>query len=258
MTPYYEHAGLTIYHGDCRDILPLLPKVDLVLTDPPYGVPIMFDAGGKLRGSGKTKVGGGRYEVFEGNNFEFDPTNFLLGDAQIFWGANHYAHRLPHNGKWLIWDKRCGVIPERNQADCELAWCSDYGAARIFRHYWDGMVKQSEHGISRDHPTQKPLALMNWCLGFYPKALTILDPFMGSGTTLVAAKNLGRRAIGIDVADQISQRREAQARRRAGAPDDISADRGSSLFPTWTSSAGSSVPMTDVTAAPRSPIETAG
>src|SRR5581483_2894916 len=109
------------------------------------------------------------------------------------WGGSKFfgARIIPRNGRWLIWDKRCQIIPPRTQADCELAWCSDYGAARMFYHYWDGMVKQSEQGISREHPTQKPLALMTWCMGFAPDAQLVLDPYMGSGTTLRAVKDLG-------------------------------------------------------------------
>ncbi len=148
-----------------------------------------------------------------GDDVDFDPSFLFVGKAQILWGANHYSHRLSHNGRWLIWDKRCQIIPPRNQADCELAWCSDYGAARIFYHIWDGMVKDSERGQQREHPTQKPLAVMSWCMGFYPEARIVVDPFMGSGTTLRAAKDLGRKGIGIEIEEcycEIAARRMAQ------------------------------------------------
>lgn len=98
-----------------------------------------------------------------------------------------------------MWDKREDKIPERIQADCELAWCSEYGAARIFRHYWDGMLKASERGESRQHPTQKPVALMRWCMGFTGDAVVIYDPFLGSGTTAVACEQLGRKCRGIEI-----------------------------------------------------------
>lgn len=204
MKPYYEDAkaGITIYNGDCLEILQQLGGVDLVLTDPPYGILINTNYALGARGVGKIKVNGKEFPKVHGNDEPFDPAPLFRFPHQILWGANHYAHRLPHNGRWLIWDKRCGVIPERTQADGEMAWCDQYGAARIFRHMWDGMVKDSEHGVPREHPTQKPLVLINWCLDFYPDAKTILDPFMGSGTTLRAAKDLGRKAIGIEIEEK--------------------------------------------------------
>ena len=198
--PYYEQDGITIYHGDCREILPTLDNVDLVLTDPPYGIDFMHQPANLFT---KTRACVGKeYLELQGNDQEFNPS-FLLpfGDC-ILWGANHYAHNLPHNGKWLIWDKRGDTQPTRNQADCELAWFSEYGAARVFRHVWDGMIKQSERGIPRQHPTQKPIALMKWCIGFASEAKTILDPFMGSGTTLLAAKLECRQAIGIEIEEK--------------------------------------------------------
>jgi len=213
MKPYYQDDHVTIFHGDCREIIPALPRPDLVLTDPPYGVEILHDFSMGPRGVGKIKVDGKEFPPVRGNDVEFDPQHVLVGGLQILWGANHYAHRLPHNGRWLIWDKRCQIIPPRTQADCELAWCSDYGAARMFYHYWDGMVKQSEQGISREHPTQKPLALMTWCMGFAPDAQLVLDPYMGSGTTLRAVKDLGKRAVGIEIEEaycEIAARRMRQ------------------------------------------------
>lgn len=200
MTPYYQDDWATIYHGDCREILPILPKVDLVLTDPPYGIDVMLHPA-NIHVETRACVGR-EYAPIVGNDKPFDPSPWLSFPACILWGANHYAHNLPHNGRWLIWDKRCQQQPTRNQADCEIAWCSDYGAARIFYHVWDGMIKASERGEQRQHPTQKPVRLMTWCLGFYEKAQTILDPFMGSGTTLVAAKQLNRKSIGIEIEEK--------------------------------------------------------
>lgn len=196
--PYYNEDGITIFCGDCREILPHLPKVDLVLTDPPYGVPIMTDF--SFAGGASRATSGRQFSEVIGNDQEFDPTQCIASGANaILWGANHFAHNLPHNGRWLVWDKRCQQQPTRNQADCEMAWCSEYGAARVCYHVWDGMIKDSERGIPRSHPTQKPIQVMTWCLSFFPDAGTILDPFMGSGTTLVAAKQLGRKAIGIEI-----------------------------------------------------------
>lgn len=165
-----------------------------IITDPPYGIPIMTD----MSFERKTGTAQDKWfkEVHENDN-EFDPTPWLKGKFQLFWGANHYAHNLPHNGRWLVWDKRCQVAPQRNQADSELAWCSEYGAARTFYHVWDGFLKDSEQGNERLHPTQKPIALMEWCLEF-TDCNTVFDPYMGSGTTGVAAVRNGRQFIGIE------------------------------------------------------------
>lgn len=191
MKPYYQENGITIYNGDCRAVVASL-TADLVLTDPPYGVDIMVNAAGRPV----------KYSPVNGNEAEFDPSFLLDFPNLILWGANHYSNRLPHNGRWLVWDKRCQIVPQRNQADCEFAWDSTFGAARIFYHLWDGFLRDSERGVNRSHPTQKPLALMRWCLSLYPKAMTVLDPFMGSGTTLRAAKDLGRQAIGIEIEEK--------------------------------------------------------
>ena len=198
MKPYYQDDHVTIYHGDCREILSDLPRVDLVLTDPPYGVRIMTD--GSFHGGPTRAAAGHAYAPMVGNDEDFDPSQVLsVGLHQILWGANHYARTLPHNGRWLVWDKRCQQQPSRTQADCELAWSSEYGAARMFYHVWDGMIRDSERSIPRTHPTQKPTALMEWCMGYYPDASLVLDPYMGSGSTLVAAKHINRTCIGIEI-----------------------------------------------------------
>ena len=188
--------GVTLYLGDCREILPTLPKVDAVVTDPPYGVPVMLASNFGTQGTGRIKNGRDWGELI-GNDVQFDPLPWLEFPEVLIWGANHFAHRLPANGRWLVWDKRCGIVPQRTQADCELAWCKGYAAARMIRFLWDGICQDEKDG-PRKHPTEKPIAVMRWCLGFI-KGKTILDPFMGSGTTGVAAVKLGRKFIGIEI-----------------------------------------------------------
>ncbi len=168
-------------------------KAGMVFTDPPYGISILTDY--QMGKRGARMADGKKFSPVIGNEKEYDPSHiFKLGIKKVLlWGANHYAHKLPHIGKWIIWDKREDKIPERTQADCELAWYSEYGASRIFRHYWDGMMKASERGESRVHPTQKPVALAEWCLEKLNTEQVILDPFGGSGSTLIACENLGRR-----------------------------------------------------------------
>ena len=183
----------TLYLGDCLEILPTLGKVDAVVTDPPYGISYSHgEWSGNLAGA--TQFGDC---PIIGDNKPFDPLPWLVWPC-ILWGANHYANKLPASAFWMIWDKRDGVT-SNDQADCEIAWTNARGNARVFRHLWNGMLKASERQESRVHPTQKPVALMQWCLGFLPDAETILDPFMGSGTTGVACANLGRKFIGIEI-----------------------------------------------------------
>jgi site-specific DNA-methyltransferase (adenine-specific) len=183
----------TLYLGDCLEILPTLGKVDAVVTDPPYGIAYSHGVGGGCLA---------RSTIFDdspiiGDDSPFDPSPWVKYPCILF-GANHYADKLPPSAFWVIWDKRDG-IGSNDQADCEMAWSSIKGNARIFRHLWNGMLKASERQEPRVHPTQKPVALMQWCLGFLPDAITILDPFMGSGTTGVACANLGRHFIGIEI-----------------------------------------------------------
>ena len=209
--PYYSDDAVCIILGDCRDIMPTLPKVDLVLTDPPYGVGLQTAYAANQRGN---LTAAHDYPPVHGDDAPFDPAPWLAFPNIIMWGANYYASRLPDQGQWLVWDKRDGIA-FNDQADAELAWTRGTGGTvpRIYRHLWNGMLKDSERDQVRVHPTQKPIALMRWCMGFFPDALTILDPFMGSGTTLRAAKDLGRKAIGIEVEEryaEIAARRMSQ------------------------------------------------
>jgi len=218
--PYYERGGITIYHGDCRDILPHLGPVDLVLTDPPWGTDTACDARRFTRSSSdwwqnKDTSRSGPHKQIQGDDKEFDPRPWIIGKA-ILWGANHYTRYLPHSGGWLIWDKRQGVedLAEKGWplGEAELAWTNVLGATRVFRNLWSGLLRREERGEFY-HPTQKPLALMRWCIELVPSAQVILDPFMGSGTTLRAAKDLGRRAIGIEIEErycEIAVKRLAQ------------------------------------------------
>lgn len=205
MKPYYDHKGITIYHGDCREVLPTLDKVDLVLTDPPYGI-------------GKRLVTGGK-----GHSFDFliksgadawdTKIDIILmsvviskGHNAIVWGGNFYP--LPACDMPLCWDK---VRPnQKNLSEWEYGWTTFVGRARLFRYCGNGGFVAKE---VRQHPTQKPLALMTWCISLADEPQNILDPFMGSGTTLVAAKELGRKAIGIEIEEkycEIAAKRLAQ------------------------------------------------
>lgn len=184
-------GNCTLYHADCMDVIPLLGKVDAVVTDPPYGIKYKSP-------SGKGKTFRGNYDVIEGDDKEFDPSPFLGFDDVIMWGANHYANKLPNSAKWITWDKRCGMAPNNN-SDCEMAWCKNGGSARHISHLWNGMLKDSERSDQRQHPTQKPIAVMEFCLKQLPDSKVIYDPYMGSGTTGVACIKVGKSFIGVEM-----------------------------------------------------------
>lgn len=184
-----------LMQGDSAGIVPHLERVDAVVTDPPYGIGFSHGGGGgKLARS--TQLDN---MPIIGDDRPFEPGGLLeIGAPTILWGGNHFADKLPPSQSWLAWDKRCADY-SNDQADCELAWTDLGPPARMFRHVWNGMLRGPESKMPRVHPTQKPVALMEWCLGFLPNADTVLDPFMGSGTTLVACAKLGRRGIGIEL-----------------------------------------------------------
>lgn len=181
----------TLYLGDCLEILPTLVGVDAVITDPPYGIAYKSP-------SGRGKIDRGNYDVIHGDDKPFDPTPFLCFKEVVLFGANHFADKLPASACWLVWDKRDGMTPNNN-SDCEMAWKKTGGSARLIRHLWNGMLKSSEKTERRVHPTQKPVAVMRWVIGQCDNPKTILDPFMGSGSTGVACHDLGRRFIGIEI-----------------------------------------------------------
>jgi DNA modification methylase len=175
----------TLYCADCIEVLPTLGRVDAVVTDPPYGI-----------GAGQMSFGKWRTSLMQKSDWDAAPAELAsvlkLGCDAIIWGGNYFS--LPPSRAYLVWDKGAG-FSGRDFAEVEQAWCSFDGNARIFRR--DPLAR----GDYRDkvHPTQKPVALMQWCLGFVPTAKTICDPFMGSGTTGVAALQLGRKFIGIEL-----------------------------------------------------------
>jgi DNA modification methylase len=206
--PYYNHSGIQIYHGDCLDIMPQLPKVDLVLTDPPYNIQHPCDY--KSRGRAKLAQCKDYPDVY-GDNSPFDPAPILRLDIPtVLWGANYYADKLPISSGWLVWDKKRPHLLDQSTA--EMAWSNFVKGVRVFRQLWHGMLRDSKDNLY--HPTQKSTELIKWCLGLkWTPSGTILDPYMGSGTTLVAAKELGRKAIGIEIEEkycQIAVKRLAQ------------------------------------------------
>ena len=174
-----------LWHGDCREVLPLLPACDLILTDPPYGI---GEDGGRFRG----RKGGG-HRVLEKMGWDTErPAPWLFGlilekgENVVIWGGNYFADCLPPSKGWLYWNKLMGG----DFSDGELAWTNWDKALRHVQHC------NKEHG--KLHPTQKPVRVMEWCMGFVPEAQTVTDPFMGSGTTGVACARLGKSFVGIE------------------------------------------------------------
>lgn len=179
-----------LYQADCLDILPHLEKVDAVVTDPPYGIDYGNAGGFSSAHRWASKKGAAPWDK-QRPSAEIFSLILTCSKEQIIWGGNYFSDLLPPKMRWLCWDKG-----QRNfsLADFELAWTSQQKAARIFE-YSRGAAIQDE----KVHPTQKPIALMQWCLSFLPNAQTILDPFLGSGTTGVACVKMGRKFIGIEL-----------------------------------------------------------
>lgn len=218
MKPYFDEDGIQIYMGDCREIAPFI-LYDCVLSDPPWGAETNVNArrftnvpSDFWKCVDRTRIR--THEKIHGDDEPFEPSPWTQTPA-ILWGANNYASKLRDSGGWLIWDKRLGLekMAERGWplGEAELAWTNVIGTTRVFRNRWAGLVRSSEN---RDHfhPTQKPISLMAWSMGFLPEGVC-LDPFMGSGTTLRAAKDLGRRAVGIEIHEpycEIAAKRLAQ------------------------------------------------
>lgn len=191
MTFRVETIGdATLYLGDCREVMASWPecfRVDAVVTDPPYGI-------NHARNRNSQKDG---WRDYPGAGWDQERPERPLFDSilarsadQIIWGGNYFTDYLPPTMQWLVWDKG-----QRNfsLADCEFAWSSQRKAARIFDYPRGRALLEG-----KEHPTQKPVELMEWCLGFLPNARTILDPFAGSGSTGVACVKMGRAFVGIE------------------------------------------------------------
>ncbi len=207
MNPYYEHAGIRIYHGDSRGILPFLAPFDLLLADPPYGLRAARD---EAFGYGDTRPTNGLGGYNPGRRFYGDSAwdDQRADDAlidlcrskakwQIIWGGNYFA--LPPARCWLFWDKLRG---DTDFADGELAWTNLDRPVRRIQYRWNGFLVDPKSPDYRDHPTQKPLAVIKWAMSFVKEARSVLDPFLGSGTALVAVKAANLSAVGIEAEEK--------------------------------------------------------
>lgn len=222
----------TLYCGDCLELLPLMASgsVDAVVTDPPYGsntnTKYTRFSGGK-KGADHLR---NEHNRINGDDTPFNVAPWLNFPTVILWGANHFSNQLP-KGSLLIWDKRADN-GHALLADAEAAWMSRGVGVYIFDHCWQGFARASETG-EHYHPSQKPVALMEWCVARIPDCETILDPFAGSGTTGVACIQTGRRFIGIELSEKycaIAARRLAAACCEDGGLFDPKAKHRASLF----------------------------
>lgn len=220
MKPYYQDEFVTIYHDDCRHVVPFLGHFDALVTDPPYGI---GEAAGKNKTRGKTTCFGSKRaspaQAKDYGNLSWDnetPPVWIFGmllwyaKYKIIFGGNYF--NLPPSKCWLVWDKENGTT---DFADCELAWTNINKAVRKLTYRWNGMLQEPGRPKEfRQHPTQKPVAVMKWCIGHLPEVpALIVDPFMGSGSTLRAAKDLGIKCVGIEREEQyceIAARRMSQ------------------------------------------------
>jgi DNA modification methylase len=207
--PYHEEPAVTIYHGDCRQIMPMLGRFDLLMADPPYGIGADKNTRANTQ-HGKAKAPSRDYGAGDWDGKPVEEWAMMLArsicDKQVIFGGNYYA--LPPSKCWLVWDKENG---ENGYADCELAWSNLDKAVRMKKHLWHGMLRKG--GEDRHHPTQKPLEVIQWAILQAGDVETILDPWAGSGTTGHAAKNLGKKAVLIEREErycEIAARRLAQ------------------------------------------------
>ena len=197
---YHQEPAGVIYCGDCLKILPLLQdkSIDLVLTDPPYGI--------NLDTSYRKFINSPQYEKVMNDNIKFDPRPIIKQFCSIpiiIWGAQNFCNLLPEKPGWIAWIKILKNGANIRQAEMELAWTNFIKRSVGFRQTWIGAVRGSEaNGRQLYHPTEKSIELFRWCISLAKKSIgTVLDPFLGSGTTAVAAKQLGRKFIGVEICE---------------------------------------------------------
>jgi len=190
-----------LWHGDCLEVLPLLHGVDALVSDPPYGIAYQHSGGGRAAPGARNPPVRNAKMPIANDDAAFDPAHLVGFPSVLIFGADHYRDRLPAGGTLVAWDKSCGIGPADSFADAEFAWTNARVKRNVLRFLWKGVAceKAGEENGKRYHPTQKPVGLMQRCIELLPEAAVICDPYMGSGSTGVAALLLGRRFIGIEL-----------------------------------------------------------
>jgi site-specific DNA-methyltransferase (adenine-specific) len=194
LIPTWQTAdgAVQLYLGDCLDIQIELSE-RAVVSDPPYGVSNNCDY---TRFSGGLSPSHNYHRGIIGDSEPFNPRPWLSAKEVILWGFPYFAAYL-EIGTTLVWNKKAANQLGTFLSDCELAWMKGGVGVYLFNHVWNGFDRQTERGEEVYHPSQKPVALMDWCISKV-KSETIVDPYMGSGTTIVAGFRAGRRVIGIE------------------------------------------------------------
>lgn len=209
--PIYQSDRVTLYCGDCLEIMPLLRGVDAIVSDPPYGIGFSYNGGGQSVQVSRKHCRNANKPII-GDAAPFDPkpildqfySNTRKQNVPIaLFGADNYAQRLPV-GAWYTWDKSCGRGPASCFIDSEIIWSNRKNARRIFRFLWLGVLREGEGASSKEvklHVSQKPVELMAWIIETIRIGInkTVLDPYMGSGSTGVACLRTGRKFIGIEI-----------------------------------------------------------
>jgi DNA modification methylase len=212
MKPFYQRDGITIYCGDSLELVDeLRGGADLLLSDPPYG--IGFDTDYTRFVNARSVCPGKTYPPVHGDGVAFDPSPWLDFPKVALFGANCFFNRLPA-GRLIVWDKRF-ASGKAFRADAEIAWMKGGYGIYIYAETAQGFVRKEP----AQHPTQKPVGLMRFCIEKARPKKGILDPYMGSGSTLVAAHQLGIPAVGIEIearyCEIAAQRLEQSASRKA-------------------------------------------
>lgn len=205
----YELGDHRLLCGDSTDILQVErlmngEKADMVFTDPPYGIDEETDRA--FAAPSRVAKGNTFKKIIGDDTIDTALAAFSIADSHsktvCYWGGNYYAHKLPPSPCWVVWDKRVEENQRDFNSDCELAYVKhpNKKSVRIFRHLWKGIIKGSENGEGRVHPTQKPIALAEWCFGeLAPDSKVVLDLFLGSGSTLIACEKTNRKCYGMEI-----------------------------------------------------------
>lgn len=189
---------IRLYHADCRQDWPTIRGPFAIVSDPPYGIAYVHGAGGGKRPDLTYR------RPVRGDDRPFDPEHLLQRGAcdVLLWGADHYIRRLPDRGRLHAWDKREGRAMRDSFSDVEFVWQQRATSSRGFAYFWKGLCRRRApiDGRRRSHVMQKPVALMRWCIGLAKgKPITIVDPYMGTGVTALAARELGLNFVGFEI-----------------------------------------------------------
>ena len=221
LSSYYEQGGITILCGDAAELLPQI-EADACVSDPPYGINYRS---GHNTGYVNKREGwddwrrDSNFAPIAGDDKPFDPELLMRFEKVALCGGNHFASRLPDSKCWVTWDKREDSGSDR-QSDCEYVWTNFGKPSRVFRHLWRGLCRRGEENVSKSgkyHPNQKPVALMRFLLEYGECGPVVVDPFMGSGSTLLAAMDCGLQCIGIELSEDYCEvaKRRLQNRTRS-------------------------------------------